>query len=344
LSGTGGAESALATIVVTQRESYSSTQASLESILATTRQPFELIYIDAGSPRATRRWLVTQAVHRRFELVRVECHLAPNEARNLGLARAHTRYVMFVDNDVVVAPGWLDAAVACAEATDAWAVCPVYCIGEPAHETVHTLGGVLEVSGDPGRRVFRDAHFHDGEPLGQALVGCSRSPAGMVEFHALLVRRDVFDRIGTLDERLLATPEQHDLCLRIWEAGGTVWLEPDSVVTYLNRPPRLSDLPWFVLRWSSAWCEASLQRFQTTWGLRSDGAGWADHRAFLEHQRRRWYHGAHLWKARGLAARLGGSRGVEHFDRMADALIARPLAGIGDRRRTSAGRRRPGEV
>jgi hypothetical protein len=204
---------------------------------------------------------------------------------------------------------------------------------------VHTIDGLLEVSGPPGHRSFRDAHLHDREPLGQALAGKSRAPARVVEFHAVLVRREVFDRIGPLDEGLLATPEQHDLCLRIWEAGGTVWFEPGSVVTYLNRPPRLADIPWFVLRWSSAWSEASLLHFQATWGLRRDDADWADHRRFLDHQRRRWYHAAHLWKVRGLAGRLGGARGVASFDRMAHAVVARPLVALGEHRRASARRR-----
>ena len=33
----------------------------------------------------------------------------------LGLERATTLYVAFLDNDVVVEPGWLEALVRCAE-------------------------------------------------------------------------------------------------------------------------------------------------------------------------------------------------------------------------------------
>jgi len=31
--------------------------------------------------------------------------LAPNEARNMGVGEVTTRYVVFIDNDVLVTPG-----------------------------------------------------------------------------------------------------------------------------------------------------------------------------------------------------------------------------------------------
>ena len=37
---------------------------------------------------------------------RGEDHLAPNESRNLALAHVETPYVVFIDNDVFVQPGY----------------------------------------------------------------------------------------------------------------------------------------------------------------------------------------------------------------------------------------------
>src|SRR5207249_8335576 len=59
---------------------------------------------------------------------KTERHLVPNEARNIGLRRVRTRYVVFIDNDAVPAPGWLERMVECAEETGAWVVGPLYLV------------------------------------------------------------------------------------------------------------------------------------------------------------------------------------------------------------------------
>lgn len=99
----------------------------------------------------------------------------------------------------------------------------------------------------------------------------SRQPTGFVEFHAMLVRTEVFEQIGHLDEGFFCTKEYLDFCMSVTRAGGTVYLEPASVVTFLTHPPapalQWADLPYFLLRWSDAWELASLRHFQQKWNL-----------------------------------------------------------------------------
>ena len=45
------------TLIVTQRERFSFTQPSLESIYHHTNLPFELIYVDGNSPNDIRQYL-----------------------------------------------------------------------------------------------------------------------------------------------------------------------------------------------------------------------------------------------------------------------------------------------
>jgi hypothetical protein len=69
----------------------------------------------------------------------------------------------------------------------------------------------------------------------------------------------------------MSTPEHIDLCLAVREAGGTVYFEPSSIVTYVTPPPfAWTDLPYFFLRWSDAWTEASLEHFRNKWNLTED--------------------------------------------------------------------------
>ncbi len=61
-----------------------------------------------------------------MRVVRRSRHLAANEARNLGADGARTEWLAFVENDVVLSDGWLDALLTAAEARGAASAYPVY--------------------------------------------------------------------------------------------------------------------------------------------------------------------------------------------------------------------------
>lgn len=95
--------SLLVTIVVVPRERFSYTQQSLSSIYQNTQLSFELVYVDGNSPALVKEYLTTQAQQRGFELIRTDYYLYPNQARNMGLSKVKTKYVVFADNDIELA-------------------------------------------------------------------------------------------------------------------------------------------------------------------------------------------------------------------------------------------------
>jgi GT2 family glycosyltransferase len=257
------------TIVAVPRERFSLSERPLDTIFERTDIPFELVCIDGRSPQPTRRALERMAKKYGFRLVRSERYLTPNQARNLGLQYVKTPYVCFVDNDLFVTPGWLGHLVRCAEETNAWAVGPLYFEGAPEDEIIHVAGGEIELGdGDHGKRAFSTTHRFQGIRLDDVPEPLHRARCDFVEFHCLLARTDVFEKIGKLDEQLLSTREHLDFCLQVREAGGEVWFEPDSVVTYVTPPPvAVRDIPYFWLRWSESWSRTSLEHFCRKWGL-----------------------------------------------------------------------------
>ncbi len=150
------------TLIVVPRERFSYTRESLESIYQNTSYPFDLVYVDGNSPEKTKNYLTQQALEKQFKLIRTEHYLAPNQARNIGLQYVKTKYVVFVDNDIHVAPGWLKKLVECAEETEATVVCPLVCIGKNLHSKIHLAGGeasiILEVKNDKMRRKVHEKH------------------------------------------------------------------------------------------------------------------------------------------------------------------------------------------
>ncbi|MDH3591543.1 MAG: glycosyltransferase [Planctomycetota bacterium] len=279
------------TIVVVPRERFSATRASLESIYEHTRHPFELVYVDGGSPDRIKAYLSRASRERGFALVRSSCILTPNEARNLGVSHVDTRYVVFLDNDVTVSPGWLERLVTCAEETSADIVGPLYLIGPAGTDQIHMAGGDLWFEGElEGRRAFHEKHRHNWRPVGEVADRLRREPVDYVEFHCLLARRDLFDRIGPLDESFMSSHEHIDLCLSVSEAGGKVVFEPESVVTY-SPPQRFEqgDRAFYLLRWSEDWNDRSLKHFAEKWNV--DPASLDGARRWLEGHRRRAYLG-----------------------------------------------------
>lgn len=260
------------TIVVVPRERFSYTHESLESIYEHTSIPFNLVYVDGNSPAHIRRYLEQKAKEKNFQIVRTDYYLYPNQARNLGLAHVKTKYVVFVDNDVVASPGWLNALVQCAEETGASVVGPLMCQEKPLHEIVHFAGGESHIWTDnTGRRRIREKMYKQGQKVTEVRHQLQRQETELAEFHCVLVRTEIFKQIGALDEAMLNTKEHLDFCMSVKQAGGTVYFEPNCIVTYVIEPPQLTDLHYYMLRWSDAWTLASLKRLREKWDLAEDG-------------------------------------------------------------------------
>lgn len=260
------------TIIVSPRERFSYSRESLESIYANTNYPFELVYVDGGSPKYLEEYLQEKSQEKNFKLIRTEHYLAPNQARNIGLAAVKTEYVLFIDNDVYVEPGWLEKLINCAQETQATVVCPLVCIGQQRYSKIHLAGGeariVLEVKNEKTRRKVHEKHYFVNRPVAEVKEQLQRKQCEFAEFHCMLVQTNIFATIGLLDEKLLSTREHIDFCLTVTNAGGTIYCEPDSVVTYVPAKQfLLSDIPYFQLRWSDRWELASLEHFAQKWDV-----------------------------------------------------------------------------
>ena len=292
-------DATLVTIVVAPRECFAYARESLTSIYEHTKRPFTLVYVDGGSPRGLRCHLETRAREAGFKLIRTARYLSPNQARNLGLRHVTTKYVVFIDNDVSVTPGWLSSLVQCAEETGATIVSPLVCEGEPLHTTVHCAGGecgvAVEVRDDGVQRHLIEKIHDQGRPVAEVRDQLQRRPTGLAEFHCMLVRTDFLQRLGALDEAMLSTKEHVDLCISATQAGGMVYLEPRSLVTYVAGTLRWSDMPYYMLRWSDAWERMTLQHLAKKWDLTEDDyfarryrqLGWRRRMAIIEPVSRR---------------------------------------------------------
>lgn len=270
-----------ATVVVVSRDRWAPAPGALELLLARTDPRHPVVVVAAGVPRRLRAALDRAADPDRVRMVRHTRFLAGNEARNLGADRVRTEWVAFVENDAVLAPGWLDRLLAVAEARDAASAYPVYLQLGSDGLWVHGAGADLEVTGPAGARRLVEHQPFVGRPwrdVRDQMVPAERLQA---EPHAFVVRRRFLDAIGGFDEELLGWFDHTDLALQHLHRSAAAWFVPD--VTCLYRPPpplAVADAGSFLLRWGSEWYERSLDRLCATWGLVRDDPAWETHRRF----------------------------------------------------------------
>jgi GT2 family glycosyltransferase len=321
------------TVAIVPREARSRARVGLDAVLASVPAEAPVVHVDGAAPARARRFVDAAAARRPMTVVRTAHTLTPNEARNLALAHVATRYVVFVDDDVVPQPGWLEALVACAEETGAAAVAPLYFSGDYAARCVHMAGGDARVEEHDGARRYVESHRHGNTALAAIEEPLVRTPTEQLEFHCMLVRTEVLQRLGPLDEGLRSQFEHTDLCMRIHRDGGTTWLEPAAHVAYQVTPATWSDLPYHVVRWSTAWNEASRRQFAATWQLPLDDPRVAASIRFCERHRLDAY--AALW--RPLTRVAGGHTFLARWGRrLADATVHPVLVGRAERRRRRA--------
>ncbi len=260
------------TVVVVPRERFDFSEISLETIYQRTAIACKLVYVEGNSPPPIKHYLEEQAKQKGFHLIRTEKFLVPSQAHHLGLAQVNTKYTVFIDNDVIVESGWLENLVQCAEETEAWVVGPLYLEGKPEDQIIHMAGGQAHIYEQEGKRKLFSKLAFAKKKLSTVRSQLQRGPTEHVEFHCFLIRTDVFKKLPLLDEKILSAAENVDLCLSVMEAGGKIYFEPNSVVTYSTcggtPPPATSaDRPYFLLRWSAAWNRASLEHFRRKWNL-----------------------------------------------------------------------------
>ncbi|MDJ0569952.1 MAG: hypothetical protein QNJ53_13025 [Pleurocapsa sp. MO_192.B19] len=146
------------------------------------------------------------------------------------------------------------------------------CQHEPIHEEIHFAGGESRIVVDiKGRRRMREKMYKQGHKVAKLRSQFQRSQTELCEFHCMLVRANIFEELGYLDEQMLNTKEHVDFCMDVMQAGHKVYFEPDSLVTYVPAVAlKWSDLHYYMLRWSDAWETNSLSRLRQKWDLAED--------------------------------------------------------------------------
>ena len=241
----------LVSIVIPTYNRSELTRKCLEALRThTPAADYEVIVVDNGSTDATPAFLKEQAAAGQLRAILNAKNLGFSKACNQGAAEAKGEFVLFLNNDTEVTPGWLEALTRSAQADPRiGAVGPKLVF---PNSTIQHAGVVLVNSGqDPllARHVYHGAP-HDLPEANRPTTYQALTAA------CLVVPRDLFNQVGGFDEEYWNGYEDVDLCLKIGQAGRLLLYQPQSLVVHhesQSGPERFRKAPQNIARLHAKW-------------------------------------------------------------------------------------------
>lgn len=193
----------------------------LESLQANVSSPYEVIVVDNGSRRDEAA--VIAARFPQVIAVRSEKNLGFAGGNNLGFKKAAGAYILLLNNDTEVKDDTLHYLVERLDSSPRiGAVCPKIRFAFGAEHI--QFAGYTPLSRFTLRNDLVGFDYPDD--------GRFDIPAATPYAHgaAMMVKREVLDRVGDMPEVYFLYYEELDWSVRISEAGYEIWYEPRSTV------------------------------------------------------------------------------------------------------------------
>ena len=192
----------------------------LSSIRSQTFREFETIVVDNGSTDGSVAW-VKECWPESVSIVALPSNLGFAGGNNAGIRHARGRYVILLNNDTAVDPGWLAAMGGAVRRHPGAGMFTPKILNYYRRDEIDNTGHLIYLDGlARGRdRLEKDDGRFDAE--GETLW-----PSGC----AGVYKKEMLDRIGLLDESFYAYGEDVDLGLRARWAGWSCFYVPTAVV------------------------------------------------------------------------------------------------------------------
>jgi GT2 family glycosyltransferase len=204
------------------------TKQCLDTLLASPAESaeVEIVVVDDASTDSTPETLAAYGDSTR--VVRHERNAGFGTSCNDGAAAASGEWLVFLNNDTIPQPGWLDALIAYAVTRE-----QVGMVGAKLlfpNDTVQHAGVVFPQDRHP-------RHVYAGFPAAHPAVNKSRE-FQVVTGACALVKRELFEESGRFDSEFVNGYEDVDLCLRLRTLGYEIHYCHEAVLYHLESATR----------------------------------------------------------------------------------------------------------
>ncbi|MFN8008430.1 MAG: glycosyltransferase [Terriglobia bacterium] len=221
----------LVSIIIPVFNNLHFTRACLESIAQhTSAGTYEVIVVDNGSTDGTPSWL--HSLTPPIRTIRNHKNLFFAGGCNRGGWAARGEYLLFLNNDVVVKPGWLDEMVKVLDEDPQIGIVgnkQLFAHTDPIYPNRVWHAGVILTPDVAPLQIYYG--FDPAHPL----VNIQRSYPAVIG-SCFLIRRSLFQQLEGFDSLYQNGHEETDLCLRAGELGYRVVYTPKSeIVHYVSK-------------------------------------------------------------------------------------------------------------
>jgi len=143
------------------------------------------------------------------------------KARNLGAYVAHGEYLIFLDNDVRVASEWFREMLKTVESNPTIGVCGSKVLYDDSRTLIQDVGMFCDPYGFPfpiGVNEIDESQYYSIIDVFFVLGAC------------LLIKREIFNRVGGFDSKYFIFMEEADLCWRAHLLGYRVVANPQATI------------------------------------------------------------------------------------------------------------------
>lgn len=193
----------------------------------------EVIVVDNASTDGT-----TEMVKREFPQVKLIVNhenLGFTKANNIGIRHSRGKYILLLNPDTVLYRGALRALIDCADSHPGAGIIGAKLLN-PDGSLQHSARSFPDVGAGLFRNTLLGRLFPNNPFIRRYLLMDFNydevREVDWVSGAAMLIRRDLIERVGCLDERFWAYCEDVDICWRAWQSGFKVLFCPKAVVVH----------------------------------------------------------------------------------------------------------------
>ncbi len=210
----------LVSIIMLTYNALDYTKKAVDSIQKNTVHPYELILVDNGSTDGSKKYLrKLQKQHDNVKIILNKTNKGFAAGNNQGLQKAAGKYVLFLNNDILVAEGWLESMVQALEADPR--------IGMVGPITNHISG----------LQMVRDVPYTDEDGFYNFAAQVRKvnerkwTPRRRIAGFAMLMPAGLCRDLGGFDASFgSGNFEDDDLCLRLREKGYAIMADESTFI------------------------------------------------------------------------------------------------------------------
>ncbi|MCE8424197.1 MAG: glycosyltransferase family 2 protein [Candidatus Methanoperedens sp.] len=191
--------------------------ACLSSVLNQTYKNFEIIMVDNASIDGSVEYVQTK--YPSIKIIQTSEDLGFAKGCNIGMRASNADYVVALSNDTRVEPNWLGELVKVAKTDEKIGICGSKLL----------LMDMRDIYNSAGFFIIWNAFIYDRAPGKKVGKYEKLEQVNGVCLASALLRKEMLDEIGLLDERFFFGHDDVDLCWRAKNAGWKAMYVPASV-------------------------------------------------------------------------------------------------------------------